>query len=469
MLDTRFLYQPRGAGTAYLFRMRTPAVLVGQINPITERPFGSSINLSLGGTRSLTEARKARDRVLGVIRQLEAGVSGESQGAIARALSLAEILRSPEADAVAYEYEVELASGEKVTVEETHRELILEGIERDAEEIERKAGAKKANRWAIIATGKGFPLTEARDKYLADRGKALATSTQAELRKATAQLIEFAGEGVTLQDIDTRNAGRFVTDFLPTQTSPRAPNGPSPATVQKKVTVLNGLWVWAMDRGFLDREVLTPWYRQAPRQDEVKKSANVRIPYTPEDAVKLLEAVPAGDPLGDLIRVALLTGVRLEEIAALNASQVEDGATGYTILRGKSENASRYVPLVDMAQRVIKPRLKKAGENGPLFPEFPVRKSTGKRGGAASQKFTRIRREVLGEHTDDSQALHSFRHTWRTAARRAGVDLRTSSEMGGWSLGRANDLTYDHGLEREQYRKDQLKVARWLRKGGYLG
>ena len=148
---------------------------------------------------------------------------------------------------------------------------------------------------------------------------------------------------------------------------------------------------------------------------------------------------------------------------------VEGGATGYTILQGKTENATRYVPLVDMAQRVIKARLKKAGGSGPLFPEFPVRKSTGKRGGAASQKFTRLRRDVLGRHTDGSLALHAFRHTWRTAARRAGVDPRTTSELGGWSLGRANDLTYDHGLEREQYRKDQLKVARWLRKSGFLG
>lgn len=468
MLSTDFLTQPRGPGTAYLFRMRTPLILVGKPNPRTGRPYGREIRESLGGTRNLREAIKRRDLLLGAIRAEEARAVGEAEGSISLALDLAEALRSPEVDAAASEYEVVLDSGETVTVEVTRRELILEQIERDAETIERKAGAKKAGRWANIATGKGFPLAEARDKYLADRGKALATSTQAELKKAVSQLIEFAGEGATLQDIGTRNAGRFVTEFLPTQISSKAPSGPSPATVQKKVTVLNGLWVWAMDRGYLERDLLTPWYRQAPTQDEVKKAANVRRPFTPEETVKLLNAVPAGDAMGDLIRVALLTGARLEEVAALDASQVEQDATGYHIRRGKTENAARYVPLVDEAQRVIKARLKKAGASGQLFPEFPKRNSSGKHGGAASQKFTRLRREILGEHTDDELALHSFRHTWRTAARRAGVDFRTSSELGGWSLGRASDLTYDHGLEREQYRKDQQKVGRWLRKGGYL-
>lgn len=38
---------------------------------------------------------------------------------------------------------------------------------------------------------------------------------------------------------------------------------------------------------------------------------------------------------------------------------------------------------------------------------------------------------------------HAFRHTWRTAARRAGVDLRTSSELGGWSRGDSVDIVYE--------------------------
>ncbi len=60
------------------------------------------------------------------------------------------------------------------------------------------------------------------------------------------------------------------------------------------------------------------------------------------------------------------------------------------------------------------------------------------------------------------------RITNRTAARRAGVDLRHAQMMGGWSRGNATDTVYDHGLESEQYRQQQQKVARWLREKGYL-
>ena len=43
MLDTRYLYQPHGPGTAYLFRMRTPAALVGRPNPRTGKPYKGEI------------------------------------------------------------------------------------------------------------------------------------------------------------------------------------------------------------------------------------------------------------------------------------------------------------------------------------------------------------------------------------------------------------------------------------------
>jgi integrase len=126
------------------------------------------------------------------------------------------------------------------------------------------------------------------------------------------------------------------------------------------------------------------------------------------------------------------------------------------------------VPLVGAAHEVIKARLAKHGK-GPLFPELPVRKSTGRRGGALSQAFTRLRRDVLGEDTDGELALHGFRHTWRTAASRAGVDLRTTHDLGGWTRGNATDSGYDHGLELEHYIEEQKSVAAWLVSKGYFG
>lgn len=58
MLDTLYLFQPRGPGTAWLFRMATPKGLIGRVNPRTGKPYRREIRESLNGTRSLVEARR---------------------------------------------------------------------------------------------------------------------------------------------------------------------------------------------------------------------------------------------------------------------------------------------------------------------------------------------------------------------------------------------------------------------------
>lgn len=224
-----------------------------------------------------------------------------------------------------------------------------------------------------------------------------------------------------------------------------------------------------MQRGYLPMETLTPWDKQAPSKKEVTAAAKKRRTFTPEETSKLLKAAPMGTRDGDIIRIALLTGVRLSEITAIEASWVDKSFKGYTIPKGKTDNAARYVPLVGDAQTIIQRRMAENNSTGFLFPELKVRPSDGKRSPAVSSSFTRLRRKVLGKHTDGELVEHSFRHTWRTAARRAGVNLRTTHEMGGWSRGDNVDTVYDHGLTKDHYQKEQEKVAAWLESEGYLG
>lgn len=56
-MSNSYLVQPKGPGTAVQFRMRTPAVLLGTVDPHSSRPFGSTIRRGLGSTRDLREAR----------------------------------------------------------------------------------------------------------------------------------------------------------------------------------------------------------------------------------------------------------------------------------------------------------------------------------------------------------------------------------------------------------------------------
>jgi len=449
MLDTKYLFQPRGPGTAWLFRMPTPGILIGKTNPRTDKPYGKEIREGLGGASDLRKARRLRDLRLGEIRAEEGIHLAALGGSIEQALTVAESLRALEDDDM--------------------RETVEYAISIEAEKIERRAGVPKASRWYKTAMGLSTPLETVFDQYKADAGAALSLSSINNLNTAIREFLEFVGEDTSLEEVDRRKVAEFVTRHLPNKKGPKAPEGQGPATIRKKVSQLGQIWVWARRRGLLSREQENPWDEQAPTAKEVEAKTSSRRIYTPEETRKLLEKTVPGEALGDVIRVALLTGVRLEEVTSLEASQVDPEARWYTILKGKTKNAARVVPLVDMAQEVIKARLEKAKGGGPLFAELPVRKSTGKRGGTVSQAFTRLRRTVLGEHTDGELAQHCFRHTWRTAANRAGVDVRDAMEMGGWSRGQSSDLVYDHGKELEQFREAQARVAVWLREKGYLG
>lgn len=446
MHDNRFLFQPRGAGTAWTFRMRTPEILIGKANPRTRQPYGPEIREGLGGTRSLPEARKLRDLRLGEIRAEEARARLAMNGDMGSALLQAEHYRRID--------------------DEDYREAVEFGIQLEAEKIAKSAGERRGYRWSKVAKGEATPLKATYEKYLEEDGAALSQSTRNNLATAVTEFLAFTDSDVTMEEVDRRKVAEFLT-HLRAKKGPKAPEGQGPATIRKKVSQLAGIWRWASKRGFLPYSTQTPWDDQAPSRKAVRAAQRKRRPFTPEEARQIFDKAPLGTTVGDAARVALLTGVRLEEVASLEAPQVDPEARFYEITKGKSVNAARIVPLVDEAQAIIKRRLD-AANGGALFPELNVRKSTGRRGGALSQAFTRLRRDTLGGETDGALAHHSFRHTWRTEARRAGVDLDVIHALGGWSSKTGTDRPYDHGLEVEQYRKEQQRVADRLRERGYL-
>jgi len=435
MLDTKFLFQPRGQGTAYLFRMATPAILIGRINPRTAKPYGKEIRESLGGVRDLKKAREERDRRLGAIREEETAVLHASAGDLGQAIEVAAWLRTLDGDGGPHDERATIESVLADEAEELERKLATKLAPKLGEAKAKRQAGEKASRWYRTATGKQTPFKTALESFKSDKGKSLSRSSLNNLDTATKEFLAFAGPDVSMEDVNRRTVAEFVTEFLPNRRGPKAPDGQGPATIRKKVSQLTQVWRWAQQRGILAYSKETPWDEQAPSAKEVEAASKKRRPFKPDETRKLFAAAPEGTTLGDASRVALMCGVRLEEIAGLDAAEVAEDARHYTIKNGKTENAARVVPLVGVAHEVIKRRLAKVKNKGPLFPELPVRKSTGKRGGAVSQAFTRLRRKELGVATDGELGMHALRHTWRTAARRAGVDLRTAHELGGWARG----------------------------------
>ncbi|WP_173979925.1 hypothetical protein, partial [Magnetospirillum sp. UT-4] len=324
--------------------MATPKVLVGKVNArltakarernpaAPEITYKSEIREGLD-TTDRARAREKRDVILGQIRAEMLAVAASDANDYAKAMEHAAELR-------------------RITDPEVRDAVISAEIEPHAERIEAAAGLRAAKEWYSVATGEGTPLSKVYERFLAEYANSRSVSYRNNLRTAYNEFsTSISGDNRPIHTIGRMEVGDFLNVFLRDKD-----NGL--ATIRKKASQLAQIWTWARGRGYLDRKADNPWEEQAPSKKDVEAdtSRNRRI-YTPEEARKLLAEVPAGTALGDVIRVALLTGVRLEEVASLDAATVDPTMQAYTIPEGKTKNAVRFIPLVGMAWDVIKARL----------------------------------------------------------------------------------------------------------------
>lgn len=470
--DMRNLCKPRDKG--YSFRMITPDVLVGTNNPWTGKPFGREVKLGLN-TRSHAEAIRLRYVRLGQIRQLESeALAALNKKHVGKIIDL-----SPE-NARSWREERAL------TYDTSSLDLIDSYLSDRLTEADQAGFEAEASSFYKIVRG-GIQLEEALELYLEERSEGnphgfapLARTTALDLKTSIKYLVAFLGtEAPLLSNVNNNKAFKFRTEYLPVKI------GLSQGTVKKHLTLLRGLWAWAIaDKHFLKNKrggpAINPWVVDntgTPKQKRLARgNEDVRTAFTAEQVSLLLSGYPRhGTRQGDLLRLLLVTGCRVDEIGSLLLDNVENDASTFRIVHGKTDNALRTIPVVEAAQELLLKRLQQAEirqRNIPanqrrLFPEWPLKPQTGKVN-SASQWFTRYRRSTLGKSTDGKLTLHSFRHTWRTIARRAGVAEDRIYELGGWEGEKNTSWRYDHGLAIEQLTEVQGQIWDALKSSGYL-
>ena len=330
-----------------------------------------------------------------------------------------------------------------------------------------------------VATAKTLPLSKALEQYIEARAvdnpygnKPLSQSSAQETASAVRHLCAFCKTtpaALFLDDITPGLVAEFQYEFLPKQISKKSGKGLSPDTVAKLITMLRGLWRWALARKKVKLDG-NPFNRpddDLPR--ETKKAEPKRDQFRSEEVQKVLSAAPKGDRMGDLFRVGLVTGARITEIAKVKASDTKEDGSVFLIAGGKTENAKRVVPVPEIARPIIAKLYADAVEEGHerLFHAFPISPSNGT-ASSASKAFTYLRRKVLGRETDDRLVFHSLRHTWKTTSRRAGLSIDDAHDLGGWQGVKRTSDPYDHGLNDKELEAAQEKVTELLRNDGFL-
>lgn len=319
-------------------------------------------------------------------------------------------------------------------------------------------------RFARVTTGNGFPLDLAHAKYVQARRpnnpygyEPLKRATVMNLDTAVKHLRAFLNDDAKiacLEDVTPELAQSFRDEYLPSVRSHRSPGGLSAQTLAKNVNLLKQVWVWAIGEEHLGRKVKNPWEFRKGLRRTINKRVRVREDYQPQEFSALLKATKRGTKEGDILRLAIASGCRADELATLSVVDIRPDGSGFTLANGKTDNAKRFIPLVEDARELLSARVAKHGASGRLFPEWPIRPASGK-AAAVSQWFTRFRRKVLGPATDGRLALHSTRHTWMTVARRAHVDEAAINDLGGWAGPRKSSSAYDHGLLERQLEEAQ--------------
>jgi integrase len=333
---------------------------------------------------------------------------------------------------------VEAEDGELVEVPaaEVALDLLRETIQERAEAIGREHGESRARDFGDIAQGRITPLSFHMETWLVEPGPRgrRHERTKADYRSMVAGLgawLNSQGHLAGVERVSRRVAGQYVSALHA--------KGLSAGRIRDTTSALSGYWQW-MERKGIAAEGSNPWPRQAPRKVREEGPEDGKRAFTEAEVRALLEDTTDA-ALSDLMRVAALTGMRVEEICQLTVGKCGGGV--FVVAGGKTAAAARSVPIHSDLLPVVERRCKDQPASAWLFPEFGEPNQYGKRSPNAIARFGRYRIE-LGVHEKregQRQSLVDF-HSWRrwfvTEALRAGQLERVVKQVVGHKLPKSN-------------------------------
>lgn len=263
-----------------------------------------------------------------------------------------------------------------------------------------------------VTLGDRLPVDHELSRYLAQNGvkASYAARTKSAVRRLGSWLALRAG-GDNVHAVDGPTADRFA-DHL-------AEGDITTLTVNSLVSALSAYWKWMKRRQIV---AANPWVTlQLPTVDR-SRNAEKRA-FTDDEIVALLTG-PASPTLHDIMRIAALSGMRLNEIGNLRVRDAQDGV--FNVTEGKTAAARRQVPIHSDLEFLLARRLTGKGSEAFLIEELTTPASRpNRRGGKVGERFTEYRRSLgidakqEGRRQADAD-FHSFRRWFVTKAEQAG-------------------------------------------------
>ena len=261
------------------------------------------------------------------------------------------------------------------------------------------------------------PVDDHLDAFIAHKGS-YRQKTRDDLKRVIEWLCSWLRErhtGADLEDVTRKAAGAFISE--------RLAKGRSRKKTSAYLGFLREYWRWMRQRGHVEEN---PWIDQdLPSESRRRGGLEVdtgKRPFTDKELARLIYG-PEDGYLSDLMQVAALSGMRIEEICQLRCADCADGL--FAIHEGKTINARRDIPIHTDLKPIVERRTGNANPEDYLFAELPEPpKSRETRSDPASKKFTRYRRKQGVDERPNDKAksnvdFHSFRRWFIRQARDA--------------------------------------------------
>lgn len=303
----------------------------------------------------------------------------------------------------------------RLTREDEATQYVIDTV---AERVGRQEGAARALAFAGLATGSLTPLVHHVDAFALHQGYRM--KSVGDFKRVLGWLgvwLRDTDQPVALEHVSRKVAGQFITEHLVVSRSAKKASA--------YLAFLRQYWKWLKEKGHL-RPDGNPWADQtfpaAPRQRRDVEADKGKRPFT-DDEVKTLLAGDGGSMLNDLMCIAALSAMRIEEICQLSVSDCEAGV--FNIWAGKTDSARRTVPIHSQLKKIIERRTKGKAANAFLIDDLPpVPKSRETRSDPAAKRFTRYRRDLGVDERPNDKAksnvdFHSFRRWFIRKAREA--------------------------------------------------
>lgn len=307
--------------------------------------------------------------------------------------------------------------GQEVEVEAVADDAAL--VEDLAERLEVTHGEDYAKSFTDVALGRATPIKEHLQAFKDDND--YQAKSLLELDGAFKRLLEWLSSTrrpQTLEGIDGDVASAYMRHLVNGL-------GISPKTAGKYISFFRSYWKWLGHKklvkdGAVWSNTLVPKGKAVRRHDDLEPDDGKRA-FTSAEMKKLL-AGANGDML-TLIKIAALTGMRIEEVYGIRIRDVVDGF--FMVRVGKTANAKRRVPIHADLKGIVK-GLTEGKEPAAYLVDAnaPVIEKTALRSQAASKRFGTLRRGLgLDERPNGKLKsnidFHSLRRWFIKSARDA--------------------------------------------------